>query len=177
MSKGIFYNAKFGDRFKTRDGREVIYLSSERHRDRWGNLTEWTYHNVVVNINGIVPWEDCPPLVTNEVSTYIEFGDIAISSNLKGCADSKRKEREEDIIDRWKNTTSDFNEDEIKDRLCLIVEGTRRGEIIGNPPCDGTTYRKYINVRLIIELLDRLKIVCGIGAMRYASKRINELLY
>ncbi len=58
MCNGIFKNAVFGDKFKTRDGKDVIYLSSERHRDRHGNLTEWTYHNVVVNINGLQPFED-----------------------------------------------------------------------------------------------------------------------
>lgn len=101
MDKGIFHNAKFGDRFKTRDGHEAIYLSSERHRDRLGHLTDWIYHNVVVNINGIVPREGHPPLITKEVSTYVEYHDFAISSVLKYYTDRGWKGREEDIVSRW----------------------------------------------------------------------------
>lgn len=106
MDKGIFHNAKFGDRFKTRDGREVIYLSSEQHRDRFGNLTDWVYHNVVVNINGIVPWEGCSPLFTNKVETYVEYRDFAISSALKYYTDRRWKGREEDIVSRWEAADS-----------------------------------------------------------------------
>lgn len=101
MDKGIFHNAKFGDRFKTRDGLEAIYLSSERHRDRLGHLTDWVYHNVVVNINGIVPWEGCSPLITNKVDTYVEYRDFAINSVLKYYTDKGWKGREEDIVSRW----------------------------------------------------------------------------
>jgi len=101
MNKGIFHNAQFGDRFKTRDGLEAIYLSSERHRDKLGHLTDWIYHNVVININGIVPLEGRPPLITKEVSTYVEYRDFAISSNLKYYTDGGWKDREEDIVSRW----------------------------------------------------------------------------
>ena len=98
MCNGIFKNAVFGDKFKTRDGKDVIYLSSERHRDRYGNLTEWTYHNVVVNINGLQPFENMEPLHTNSVSTYVEYKDFAILSNLRGYTENGRREREDDII-------------------------------------------------------------------------------
>lgn len=98
MTNGIFKNAVFGDKFKTRDGKDVIYLSSERHRDRHGNLTEWTYHNVVVNINGLQPFENMEPLHTNSVSTYVEYKDFAILSNLRGYIEDGRREREDDII-------------------------------------------------------------------------------
>ena len=98
MINGIFKNAVFGDKFKTRDGKDIIYLSSERHRDRHGNLTEWTYHNVVVNINGLQPFEDMEPLHTNSVSTYVEYKDFAILSNLRGYTEKGRREREDDII-------------------------------------------------------------------------------
>ena len=98
MTNGIFKNAVFGDKFKTRDGKDVIYLSSERHRDRHGNLTEWTYHNVVVNINGLQPFENMEPLHTNTVSTYVEYKDFAILSNLRGYIEDGRRERKDDII-------------------------------------------------------------------------------
>ena len=98
MTNGIFKNAVFGDKFKTRDGKDVIYLSSERHRDRHGNLTEWIYHNVVVNINGLQPFENMEPLHTNSVSTYVEYKDFAILSNLRGYTENGRREREDDII-------------------------------------------------------------------------------
>ena len=71
MTNGIFKNAVFGDKFKTRDGKDVIYLSSERHRDRHGNLTEWMYHNVVVDLNGLLLVENMEPLHTNSVRTYV----------------------------------------------------------------------------------------------------------
>ena len=98
MINGIFKNAVFGDKFKTRDGKDVIYLSSERHRDRHGNLTEWTYHNVVVNINGLQPFENMEPLHTNSVSTYVEYKDFAILSNLREYIEDGRRERKDDII-------------------------------------------------------------------------------
>ena len=98
MTNGIFKNAVFGDKFKTRDGKDVIYLSSERHRDRHGNLTEWTYHNVVVNINGLQPFENMEPLHTNSVSTYVEYKDFAILSNLREYIEDGRRERKDDII-------------------------------------------------------------------------------
>ena len=98
MTNGIFKNAVVGDKFKTRDGKDVIYLSSERHRDRHGNLTEWTYHNVVVNINGLQPFENMEPLHTNSVSTYVEYKDFAILSNLREYIEDGRRERKDDII-------------------------------------------------------------------------------
>lgn len=98
MHNGIFKNAVFGDKFKTRDGKDVIYLSSERHRDRHGNLTDWIYHNVVVNINGLQPFENMNPLYTNTVSTYVEYKDFAIPSNLREYIEDGWREREDDII-------------------------------------------------------------------------------
>lgn len=98
MTNGIFKDAVFGDKFKTRDGKDAIYLSSERHRDRHGNLTEWIYHNVVVNINGLQPFENMKPLHTNTVSTYVEYKDFAILSNLREYTENGRREREDDII-------------------------------------------------------------------------------
>ena len=112
MCNGIFKNAVFGDKFKTRDGKDVIYLSSERHRDRHGNLTEWTYHNVVVNINGLQPFENMQPLHTNTVSTYVEYKDFAILSNLRGYTENGRREREDDIIPSC--DASDDSKEEVK---------------------------------------------------------------
>lgn len=38
------------------------------------------------------------PLHTNTVSTYVEYKDFAILSNLRGYTENGRREREDDII-------------------------------------------------------------------------------
>lgn len=155
---GIFKDAKFGDKFKTRDGLDVIYLSSEPDRDRHGNLTGWTRHNVVVNINGIVPFEGSKELWTDEVSAYVERDNFAIPHYIRDYKEEERTHREMDIITKVPDDGLSIDEDDI---LSLII---KRKEL----------FRQYRDINDKIKSLEKYNNFKKIEHFYYCNKTTGE---
>ena len=68
------------------------------------------------------------------------------------------------------------------DIIYLATEGKDYGNtgnndfniVLSEPPTD-KMFKKYISERLVLDLLDRLKVVCGNGAMRFVEKQIESI--
>lgn len=47
--------------------------------------------------------------------------------------------------------------------------------LLDSPPKNGMIYKTFIAHHLVIDMLEKLRVVCGNGAMRYVEKEINRI--
>lgn len=47
--------------------------------------------------------------------------------------------------------------------------------LLANPPKDGRMYKSYIMEYVVLEMLEKLREVCGNRAMRYVDKQIKQI--
>lgn len=96
MMNDIFKNAKFGDIFKTRDGRKAIYHYSESKECSNGEY--WKYHYLIVE-----------PILSHSVmgkefvyapyDSYVNKDGVGVLSGLKYC-ERRGVNKNEDIIEK-----------------------------------------------------------------------------
>ena len=48
-------------------------------------------------------------------------------------------------------------------------------QLLCNPPHDGRMYKIYVSQRIVLDMLEKLRVVCGHRAMRYVQKQIEEI--
>lgn len=58
----------------------------------------------------------------------------------------------------------------IKDKIYYIP---KTNSATNEPPMDGTTFCIYVHQKVILDMLEKLKVVCGHRAMRYVEKQIK----
>ncbi len=62
-----------------------------------------------------------------------------------------------------------------KDRDCANTNNCDFNQLLCSPPKDGRMYRPYIAEYVVLDLLEKLKVVCGHSAMRFVQKEIEHL--
>ena len=45
--------------------------------------------------------------------------------------------------------------------------------LLADPPKDGKMYKTYVMECVVLDMLEKLRVVCGSRAMRYVDKQIN----
>ena len=66
-------------------------------------------------------------------------------------------------------------------KIYLATKGTNLAEpdkndfniLLANPPKDGRMYKTYVMEAVVLEMLEKRRLVCGHRAMRYVDKQIN----
>lgn len=62
-----------------------------------------------------------------------------------------------------------------KDSDCANPNNCNFNQLLCNPPKDGRMYKTYIQEHLVLQMLEKLKVVCGHTAMRYVEKEIERI--
>ncbi len=56
-----------------------------------------------------------------------------------------------------------------------VVKDCDFNQLRCTPPKDGRMYKTYIQEHLVLQMLEKLKVVCGHSAMRYVEKEIERI--
>lgn len=48
-------------------------------------------------------------------------------------------------------------------------------QLLVKPPRDGRMYRTYISERIVLNMLEKLRVVCGNRPMRFVQKQIDNI--